>query len=164
VTRLADAGAGFALLAANTPHVVFDRLVQKSPIPLISIVEVTCNEAKRLGLEKPALLGTRFTMSGTFYPDVFTPKGISLVTPTPEEQEIVHSIYVNELLKGVVKNSSRKALVDLIATMRDRDGIDSVILGGTELSLILTEPRYGDIVTLDTTSIHVQAAVAQMMR
>lgn len=164
VTRLADAGAGVALLAANTPHIVFDRLAQKSPIPLISIVDVTCAEVKRLELQKPALLGTRFTMTGGFYQEAFKKHRVPLVLPTVEEQAIVHSIYVDELLKGVVKNSSRKALVDIIEAIAARDAVDSVILGGTELSQALKEPHYGDVVTLDTTQIHVRSAVERMLR
>jgi aspartate racemase len=163
VTRLADAGAEIGLFAANTPHVVFDRLAEKSPIPLISIVEATRDEVTHLELKKPAILGTRFTMNGTFYPDVFKRARVPIVAPNAEEQEMVHSIYVDELLNGVVKDASRTALVDLIGTLAAREGIDSVILGGTELSMILKEPLYGDVVTLDTTQIHVRAAVERML-
>lgn len=164
VTRLADAGAGIGLLAANTPHVVFDRLAAKSPIPLISIVEVTADEVIERGLERPAILGTRYTMAGRFYADVFDRRRIPLVVPDAEEQALVHGIYVDELLKGVVKNASRRALTDLIARLAEREGIDSVILGGTELKLILQEPRYDSVVVLDTADIHARAAVARMLR
>ena len=72
--RLARAGAGVALLAANSPHVVFDRVVARSPLPLVSIVEATRDHAQRLGVERLALFGTRYTMQGHFYQDVFEPR------------------------------------------------------------------------------------------
>src|SRR6266496_94435 len=81
IGKLAQAGANFGLISANTPHIVFDELASKSPIPLISIVEVTCASAKVRGLKKLALFGTRFTMQGTFYPKVFSREGIGLVAP-----------------------------------------------------------------------------------
>src|SRR5260370_36409579 len=81
VIRLAGAGADFGLLAANTPHVVFDEVRRQSPIPLISIVEETCAAAKAMGLQKLGIFGTRFTMQGRFYPDVFAREGIVRVVP-----------------------------------------------------------------------------------
>jgi hypothetical protein len=77
--RLARAGASLALLASNTPHVVFDELRRRSAVPLVSIVEAACGEAKALGLRRVGLFGTRFTMQGRFYPDVFSREGIELV-------------------------------------------------------------------------------------
>src|SRR6267142_1259404 len=71
IRKLARAGADFGLIAANTPHIVFDDVVPKSPMPLISIVEATCAAAKARKLKRLALLGTRFTMQGTFYSKVF---------------------------------------------------------------------------------------------
>jgi len=90
VQRLARAGADFGLLAANTPHIVFDDVRQQSPIPLLSIVEATCEAAKALALRRLGLLGTRFTMQGRFFPDVFAREGITLVVPAPDEQDYVH--------------------------------------------------------------------------
>ena len=81
------------------------------------------------------------------------------VHPTPEEQEIVHGMYIGELLQGVFSQESRWRLVGVIAAMRDRDGIDGTILGGTELALTLTEPNYAGVPILNTTQIHVDAAV-----
>src|SRR5882762_1024563 len=68
--RIAQAGADFGALAANTPHIVFDDLRRQSPIPLVSIVEVTCQAARAQGVKRVGLFGTRFTMQGRFYPDV----------------------------------------------------------------------------------------------
>src|SRR6516162_3175936 len=70
LNKLARGGADFGLLSANTPHLVFDDLARQSPIPLIGIVEVTCNAAKKQGLKRLGLIGTRFTVQARFYPDV----------------------------------------------------------------------------------------------
>jgi len=94
--RLARAGADFGLLAANTPHVVFDELRRQSPLPLLSIVEATYEAAKDLGLKKLGLFGTRFTMQGRFYPEAFSREGIQLVVPVEDEQEYIHDKYMNE--------------------------------------------------------------------
>ena len=94
VSRLAAAGADFAAMAANTPHVVFDELVARSPIPMVSIVEACAEEAARRGLHRLALLGTRFTMEGAFYPAVFARRGIAIVAPNDEERRWIHERYV----------------------------------------------------------------------
>src|SRR5712671_5488384 len=78
--RLAAAGADFAAMAANTPHVVFDDLVARSPIPMVSIVEACAEEAQSRRLQRLGLLGTRFTMEGAFYPSVFARRGIGIVS------------------------------------------------------------------------------------
>src|SRR6266702_7490418 len=98
IGKLADAGADFALISANTPHIVFDEVAFKSPIPLISIVEATCAAAKALGLKRLALFGTRYTMQGTFYPKVFSREGVELVVPDAQDQDYIHNKYLDELV------------------------------------------------------------------
>src|SRR5205814_10147053 len=100
IGKLDQAGAAFGLISANTPHIVFDEVAAKSPIPLISIVEATCAAAKARKLKRLALLGTRFTMQGTFYSKVFTREGIDLVAPDAKDQEYIHDKYLNELVSG----------------------------------------------------------------
>src|SRR6266508_6591416 len=87
IGRLARAGANFGLISSNTPHIVFDEVASKSPIPLISIVEATCAAAKARKLRRLALFGTRFTMHGTFYPKVFSREAIELVAPDATDQD-----------------------------------------------------------------------------
>src|SRR4030095_9652548 len=98
IGKLARAGANFGLISANTPHIVFDEVVSKAPIPLISIVEATCVAAKARKLKRLALFGTRYTMQATFYPKVFSREGIELVLPDPEHQTYIHNKYLNELI------------------------------------------------------------------
>lgn len=163
INRLAAAGADFAALTANTPHIVFDELVARSPIPLVSIVEVTAREAERRGLRRLALLGTRFTMEASFYPEVFGRSDITVITPPESERAWVHERYVGELLVGKFTDQTRKELLAIVARLRDSEGIDGVILGGTELPLILSSMEVSKLPALDTTALHV-AALVEMLR
>lgn len=163
IHRLARAGADFGLLSANTAHIVFDEVQRQSPIPLVSIVEATCNAARASGLKKLALLGTRFTMQGRFYPDVFSRSGINLVTPNPEEQNYIHEKYMGELLKGVFLPETREQLMKIIERMKAQEKIDGLILAGTELPLLLRDSLDGSLPFLDTTRIHVDAAVERLI-
>lgn len=164
VLTLARAGADFGLISANTPHIVFDEVQRQSPIPLISIVEAASAHAKANGLFRLALLGTRFTMQSSCYADVFSRDQLSIVVPDDSEQTYIHEKYIGELLKGVVLAATKDRLTEIIESMRDRDRIEGVILGGTELSLIFREPTVSGIPVLDTTQIHVEAAVRELLR
>lgn len=103
INNLAKSGADFAALSANTPHIVFDKLKEQSPIPLISIVEATCEEAKLRGLKKIGLLGTIFTMTGEFFKAPFVKNGIQIIVPTESEIELVNDKISTELELGIVK-------------------------------------------------------------
>lgn len=157
VVRLHGAGAEFGFLAANSPHIVFNDIARRSPIPLVSIVEATCAEAKARGFTKLGLFGTRFTMHGHFYPDVFTREGVGLTVPTADEQDYIHDKYINELIPGKFLPETRDGLLAIAARMKKDDGIQALVLGGTELPLILTDSSLLGIPFLDTTQIHVNA-------
>ena len=161
--RLYKAGADVAALATNTPHIVFDELRRRSKVPLVSIVEATCKRAQSLGCSRVALLGTRFTMQGRFYPDVFEKAGIHLITPTPEEQSYIHDKYMNELLKNAFLPETRTKVLDIIQTLITRDSVDSVILGGTELPLLLRSEVHNGVLLLDTARIHSDALVDALL-
>jgi len=162
--RLAGAGADFVAMTANTPHIVFDELDVQSPVPLLSIVDTCAEEAKRLGLTRLALLGTRFTMEASFYPMVFERYGMEIVTPDKRDRDWVHDKYMNELLKGRFRDELREDVVSLIARLRDDEGIDGVILGGTELTLLLSAPEVAGVPALDTTALHVNAIVKRLQQ
>ncbi len=162
VELLARGGAGLAILAANTPHMVFDQVQARSSIPLVSIVTATCEAAAALGLKRLGLLGTRYTMQGRFYPDAFTPRGMSIVVPEAGDLEYVHEKYVQELIPGRFLDVTRSGLVQVMDHMREQGDIDGVILGGTELPLILREVAY-PLPLLDTARIHVDATIAAAM-
>lgn len=161
--KLVRAGADFGVVAANTPHIVFDDVQRRSPIPLISIVEATCAEAKKQGISKAGLLGTRFTMQASFYHDVLSREGIAVVVPDEAEQAYIHEKYVGELLANTFLSETREKLLEIIRRMKDQEQIQAVILGGTELPLLLRDEAASGIPLLDTTQIHVQAVVAELL-
>jgi aspartate racemase len=158
LSKLADAGAQIGLLASNTPHIVFDALSRRSLIPLVSIVEATANRACDLRLTKLALFGSGFTMKASFYPAVFAKHGIELIMPTPQEQAWIHEHYMEELVHGIFKSETRERFVAIASRMQGDSGIQGLILGGTELPLLLRDTDCA-MPLLDTTKIHVEAAM-----
>jgi aspartate racemase len=160
--KLHRAGVDFALLAANTPHLVFDDLQRQSPLPLISIVAATCAVAKARGMKRIGLFGTRFTMQASFYRDVFSREGIAVVVPEAADQDCIHEKYMGELVPGVFLPETRAGLVAIVDRLAQATAIEGVILGGTELPLILREPAHNGIPFFNTTRIHAEAAVERM--
>ena len=163
IGTLARAGANFGLISANTPHIVFDEVASQSPIPLISIVEATCAAAKARELKRLALFGTRYTMQASFYPKVFSREGIELIVPEPNDQNWIHDKYFSELVPGIFLPETRAGLIAIVDRIKAKSDIDGVILAGTELPLILCEPHHNGIPFLDTTKIHVETAVEEML-
>lgn len=162
VHRLADADADFIAIAANTPHIVFDEVAARSPVPLLSIVETCAEEARRLGLRRLLLLGTRFTMEASFYPDVFATHGIEVIRLDEADRTWVHDRYIGELLVGNFRDETREAMIALVERIHREKKLDGVILGGTELPLLLRTPRIADLPALDTTALHVAAIVEHL--
>jgi len=164
VESLANAGADFVFIAANTPHLVFDDIQQRSSIPLLSIVRATADRAKALGLKKVGLFGTGFTMRASFYPEEFQRAGIALVTPTESERDFIHKKYIGELLKNQFLPQSREEIMRIAHRLQTEDGIEALVLAGTELPLLLREAANQGIDFLDTTVIHVEAVVDELLR
>ena len=160
--RLARAGVDFCAITANTPHLVFDELAARSPVPLLSMIEVCADEAQLRGLQRLALLGTRFTMEASFYPAVFSRHGIAVLSPAEADRAWIHRRYVGELLKGEFRDEARVEFTALVERLHHQQGIDGVILGGTELPLLLRDPTIGGLPALDTTALHVSAIVTRL--
>ena len=163
VNKLSKAGADFGLFAANTPHIVFNEIYERARMPLISIVEATCDAARSRNLAHLGLFGTRFTMQGSFYPDVFSRRGLQLVTPEAADQDYIHDKYMRELVHGEYPVETRRRLLEIVDRLIDQQHIDGLILGGTELPFILKDETYRGIPLLDTTRIHVDRAVTKML-
>lgn len=159
VKKLKDAGADYGLLASNTPHIVFDQVSQSSPLPLISIVEATCKKIMETGFRRVALFGTKFTMQGGFYNEVLSKSGIEIITPDEVDQRFIHDKYMNELVKGIILDKTRSGLIDVIDKMRQKHDIQGLILGGTELPLILKNDDIIGVHLFDTTEIHVESVL-----
>ena len=156
VRALQRAGADVAVISANTAHVVFDQVQAKSPIPLLSIVTATCDHADKLGLKRVALLGTKFTMGSNFFAPPFAARGIQVLVPPVDDQEYIHAKLMSEIELGIFTPETRAGLLAIIERMIASDGIDGVILGCTELPLILEKDEFG-IPFLNTTAIHVES-------
>lgn len=163
IDRLTRAGAEIALIAANTPHLVFDEVARRAVIPMLSIVEAACHRARQLGLKRLGLLGTGFTMRARFYPEVFERAGLELVVPHAEEQAFIHEKYIHELLKNQFRPETRTTLLAIIDRLRRDDRVEAVILAGTELPLLLRGAEPDGLPFLDTTLIHVRAAVEAIL-
>jgi aspartate racemase len=163
IDKLARAGADFGIISANTPHIVFDDVASRSPMPLISIVEATRATAKAQNLKRLALFGTRYTMQANFYQKIFTREGIDLLVPGTHDQGYIHDKYFSELVSGKFLPETRTGLLAIVDRMKATSDIDGVILAGTELPLILRDSEHNGIRFLDTTKIHVEAAVAHML-
>jgi len=159
VDQLAAAGAETALLASNASHLTYDRVAARSPIPLIHILDVTRAAAAAGGHRRLGLFGARFVMESTLYPDRFVGSGIAIVVPGQADRAWIGRIYLEELVQGVILDETRDRLVAIATELRDGEGIDALVLGGTELALILTEPSYAGLPILNTAQIHVEAAV-----
>lgn len=163
ISSLVAAGADFVALSANTPHIVFDRLQALSPVPLLSIVEATCQEAKRQGLTRLGLLGTIFTMEKDFFRVPFEKEGIEVVLPNAEERQYIHEKISQELEMGIVTQETCQGFRRILNRMERENGIQAAILGCTELPMLFREEP-APMPVLDTMAIHIQALVDEIVK
>ena len=160
VETLARAGAAFALVAANTPHLVFDAIARQSRIPLISIVEATADAAKTAGLKRLGLLGTRFTMQASFYPDALAARAIEVILPNEEEQTYIHGKYMDELAGGRLP---RLRLASILIPIGHAKRGQRPPIGGESLADAIWVEN-GDAVDLHDRDARAHAAVDRVLR
>lgn len=163
INCLAAAGAEYAALTGNTPNVVFDQLKERSPIPLVSAIEATLSVAQSRGVKTIGLLGTEFTMTNTFFKLPFEKAGINVVCPDEEQIAYIQDRIEAELEHGVVTDETRDGFVRIIRSLQERSGIEQIILGCTELPLLLNDDN-SPVPCLDTVQIHVAALVDLIIR
>ena len=156
VETLCRAGAELGFLASNTPHMVFDRVREVSRIPLVSIVESAAEAASSLGLRKVGLLGTLFTMRSSYYQTEFEKHGIAVAVPDASEQAYIQEKLFSEIEQGMFLDETRAGLLEIISRLKRDEAAEGIVLGCTELPLILTESAFG-IPFLNTTELHVRA-------
>lgn len=157
--KLEKAGADFLLLATNTMHRVAPQIEQAISIPLIHIVDVTAEAILKQGMKTVGILGTKPTMEAEFYTARFRDKfGITPLVPSPEERQRVHAIIFDELCRDVVTDASRQ---DYLAIMRNLTarGAEGIILGCTEIGMLIASEDFPDAPLFDTTILHAQKAV-----
>lgn len=163
VRNVKNAGADFAAIASNTPHIVFRELEEKSPLPLVSIVEETCRYAADAGCARVIVLGTKFTMTSGLYTDMFPRYGIEALIPDREGREFVHSMIFPKLEERTVDPEDKADMIEFTEELIRNSHADAVMLGCTELPLMI---RPGDlsIPTLDTAQIHIAAIVRELLK
>lgn len=162
IDNLVAADADFVALSANTSHIVFDELQAKSPVKILSIIEATVEETKRRRFRKVGLLGTTFTMSRDFYKVPFKIAGIDVVVPNHDEMRYIDGKIMDELENGIVKEETLAGFQKIITRMKEADGIEAVILGCTELPLLLND-EICPVPCLDTVQIHIAAIINEIM-
>ncbi|WP_237061800.1 MULTISPECIES: aspartate/glutamate racemase family protein [Microbulbifer] len=152
------AGADFLLIATNTMHKVADQVQAQVGIPLLHIADATADSLRRHGIGKVGLLGTRFTMEQDFYRERLRQQGIEVLVPDEGERELVHRVIYTELCQGRANPDSKVRYLEIIAGLAGR-GAEGVILGCTEISLLVQQPDT-PVPLFDTTAIHTGRAVA----
>jgi aspartate racemase len=160
---LEKTGVDYVAIASNTPHIVFERLEDKVRIPLISIVEETCKVINDKKMQQIGLFGTKSTMTSGFYNKVAKKYGINIIVPKTEQQDFIHDKYMTELLFNRIVIETKERLIQIVRELKVKESIEGLILGGTELPLILNQSDFGDIKILDTTKIHVESIVTRMI-
>jgi aspartate racemase len=163
VGALVRAGADFAFIAANTPHLVFEEVQRQSAVPIISIVRATADHAKSLGLKRLGLFGTGFTMRANFYQDEFQRGGMTIVHPRESEIHVIHRKYIDELLRNRFLPETRTEILGIAKRMESDEGIEALILAGTELPLLFRDVPHVGLELLDTSIIHVEAIVSELL-
>lgn len=162
IKNLVAGGAEFAVMAANTAHIVFDEVNSKSPLPLISIVDETCKYAQSKNCKSVVIFGTAFTMSSGLYSNAFAKYGIDAFVPTEDEQKAIHNIIFPNLQEGIVLPEDKRTILQIANRLISEKNADALILGCTELPLIIQEADL-DALVLDTTQIHIDAIVSYML-
>ena len=158
VQKLESVGVDFVVFTGNTPHIVFEQVQEKVQVPMISMVEETYLKAQELSLEKVGLIGTKFTMENDFFKKPFISHNIEIVVPNQSEQEYIHRKIVEELENGIVNNETKRGFLNIIEQMTDRDGIQAIILGCTELPMLIKNEDL-NIHSLNTAEIHINKIV-----
>jgi len=157
VKSLAAAEADFAVIATNTMHIVFDKVQEKSPIPLISIIDATAEAIKEEEMETVGLLGTRFTMERDFYRNGLAKHGIKTLIPEKADRDYINKVIFEELCRGLIREGSRNNFLRIIEDLAEK-GAQGIVLGCTEIPLLINN-RYTSVKLFDTAVIHADRAL-----
>jgi aspartate racemase len=159
--KLAKAGADFLICPDNTIHQAFDLVEHRSPRPWLHIAREVAAEAKRQEVKRLAILGTRHLMEGPVYPQALKAAGIEHRIPKPEQRQRINEIIFDELVNGQFLPRSLAYYVEVIRSLKD-EGCDAVVLGCTEIPLLVT-PESSPLPPLDSTRLLARAAVRKAL-
>lgn len=154
--NLEQSGADVIVICTNTMHKIVPQMEKELTIPILHIAEATADSLLRQGIQKVALLGTKYTMTQDFYKDVLTQKGLETLVPNAADIELVNDVIYQELCLGLVLEESRTQYQRIIQELKDR-GAEAVILGCTEIGLLI-KPEDSSLPVFDTTLIHAEKA------
>ncbi|MEW7292939.1 aspartate/glutamate racemase family protein [Aquimarina sp. 2304DJ70-9] len=160
--QLENAGADLIVLCTNTMHLCSEGIIKNTSIPFLHIAEATGRQIKSKGLKKVALLGTKFTMEKDFYKNTLNDYNVEVMTPNPEDREVIHQIIYKELVLGTLKNDSKEKIKHIIKDLENQ-GAEGVVLGCTEIPLLIKSDDV-DIPVLNTTKIHAESAVEMALK
>ena len=162
IEKLRMIGADYVAIASNTPHCVIDEIIGKTVIPIISIVEETCKYVKNKGIKRILLTGTYFTMERNFYGKTFEKYNIECIVPNDNEKHIIHNIIFPNLENGIIIEEEKQLFKDICNKIIKDKKIEGVILGCTELPLMIKENDF-DISVLDTMEIHIKSILEKIV-
>lgn len=157
--ELEQAGADCLLICTNTMHKVAPAVQAAVQIPLLHIADATADAIKAAGAQRPLLLATRYTMEQPFYRDRLCSKhGIDVIVPDADDRATIHTVIFDELCQGKIDNDSRDRFLGIVNKAREESGTDSIILGCTEIGLLIDQTMLSQP-TFDTTTVHIDAAL-----
>lgn len=160
--NLEEAGAEIIIIATNTIHKIFEKLIMEINTPMISIMDATAEAIKEKGIQRVGLLGTIFTMQADFYQNALSKYGIEVIVPNMEDQEYVNTVIWEELTHHILKSESKKGYSEVIMRLKS-EGAEGVILGCTEIPLLITQED-SPLPVFDTTTLHALAALRNAVK
>ena len=163
IDNLARTGAEVVSLTCATGHIVIDRIRLKTNTPLVSVPEAVCEKAKAMGYQKVGLLGTIFTMEKDYMKQPFANAGIDVFIPEPTDRQLIAKRIYEELEHGIVKEQTLKEFQEIIGKMKAKNGIEAVILGCTELPLLLNSANC-PVTCLDSVDIHIEKLIGLALK
>jgi aspartate racemase len=159
--KLATAGAEFLICPDNTIHQALPLIVDRSPRPWLHIADVVAESARAHGMKRIGVMGTRWLVASDVYPSAFAARGLVAIRPPHDDAELMNRIIMDELVPGIIRTESVRALEGVIDRLRDA-GCDAVVLGCTELPLVLGDAN-ATLPTLDSTRLLAKAALDRAM-
>jgi aspartate racemase len=159
ISRMARAGAEIAVIPAVTPHICAPELVRSSPIPIVNLIDVIAKEIRARKLQRMAMFGTRFSLESRMFGQL---EGIDIVLPRPDEISFIHETYLAMANAQRATDQQYRDLRQLAFRLIERDGVEAIVLAGTDLSLVFNETNT-DFPHVDGARAHVQAIMRELI-